>query len=249
MLITERKIGVFKIANIYFLEEPVTLNLQDCDMLTCHTYKNWGDIEGYEKSKCLTTIIDLNQDIDVIWRRLKRQHKRHIRRAEKNGTNVRISNNYLEFHHVYKKFLKQKNFSDRFGLRMLSSQFMQKYCVLFIAENKGEIMGGNIYFHDKDNAFLVESAYTIKENTIENKKRSTDANSYLHWEAMRYFKNMDIINYDLGDISSDDININHKMPGGEYFKRCFGGDVIPRYQYMKFNSRLTKSLFSFWNSL
>jgi lipid II:glycine glycyltransferase (peptidoglycan interpeptide bridge formation enzyme) len=247
MLITERKFGIFKFVNIYFVEELVNVNTLDYDVITNHSYENWGDIKGYRKNKCLTTIIDLSQDIDVIWKKFNRQHKRHIRRAENNGTNVTVNKYYDEFYQINKKFLQQKKFADLSRVNILSSQFMQKYGILFIAENQGEILGGNLYFHDKDNALLVGSAYKNKENTTENKKRSTDINCYLHWEAMQYLKNLGITNYDLGDVSSDNININHHLKGGEYFKRCFGGDVIPRYQYLKFNSRFNKLLLYSWN--
>ena len=159
-----------------------------------------------------------------------------------------MSNNYEGFHQIYKQFLKQNNYVDPFGLNIVSPQFMRKYGILFIAENQGEILGWNLYFHDKNNVLLLESAYNV-ETTIENKKKSADANCYLHWEAMQYFKNMDIIFYDLGDVSSDDIHIHHHMNGGEYFKRCFGGDVIPRYAYMKFHSHFSKVLFHGWNFL
>jgi len=249
MLITERKVGIFNFAIIYFTDEPLSIAFPYCDVVTYYTYKNWGDIKEYEKNKCLTTIIDLTQDCDVIWKRICRQHKRHIRRAEKNGTIVKISSNYEEFHQIYTQFLKQKNFTVPFGLNILSSEFMQKYGVLFVAENQGELIGGNLYFHDKDTALLVNIAYKNFENTIENKNRKAAANCYLHWKAIQYFKKMDIIKYDLGDVSSDDINISHKLNGGEYFKRCFGGEVISVYRYTKFNSRVNKLFFHLWNFL
>jgi len=88
MLITERKFGIFKFVNVYFAEEPGTADIPDCDIVTYHTYKNWGDIKGFDKIQFLITKIDLNQDIDEIWNKIKRQHKRHIRRAEKNGSRL-----------------------------------------------------------------------------------------------------------------------------------------------------------------
>jgi len=244
MLITERKFGIFKFVNVYFAEELGTANIPDCDVVTYHTSTNWGDIKGFDRTQDLVTKIDLNQDIDEIWNNIKRQHKRHIRRAEKNGTEVSVNSNYEKFHQIYKNFFKQKNYMDQIGLKILSLQFMQKYGILFIAENHGEIKGGNFYFYDEHNACLVDSAYQKIENTIENKKQSTDANCYLHWEAMKYFKNMDIVNYDFGDVSCDDTKINHTMNGGEYFKRSFGGKVISRYEYRKFKSHFNKLLFS-----
>jgi lipid II:glycine glycyltransferase (peptidoglycan interpeptide bridge formation enzyme) len=249
MLITERKYGIFKSVNVFFAELPGTADIPDCDLVTYHTYKNWGDIKGFERTNYLTTTIDLSQSIDVMWNKITRQHKRHIKRAVKNGTDITVSENYEWFYQVNKKCLKQKKLADPIGLNIRPSKFMQKYGTLFIAENHGEILGANLYFHDEKNALYVEGICKNIENNIENKKWSIDANCYLHWVAMKYFKNMHIINYDLGCVSCDDTKINHTMNGGEYFKRSFGGNVISRYTYVKFNSRFSKLLFHSWNHL
>jgi len=132
MLITERKFGIFIFVNVYFAEKPGTADIPDCSVVSYHTYKNWGDIKGFDRIQYLITKIDLSQDLDEIWNNIKRQHKRHIRRAEKNGIKVTVSNNYEEFHQMCKKFLKQKNYADPSGLDILSSQFMQKYGILFM---------------------------------------------------------------------------------------------------------------------
>jgi len=246
MLKTERKFWIFKIGKIYFSDDPLTTFLPDCDVVTYRTYKNWGEIKGFERKKCLTTTIDLSQSIDVIWNKIQRQHKRHIHRSEKNGTKVSLSKNYEEFYQLYKKFLKQKNYTDFFGVNVLSSKFIKKYGILFIAEKNSEILGGNLYFHDKNNALLASSVYQIMENNIDNKKASIDANCSMQWEAMQYFKNLDIINYDLGDLSCDEINLNRQKSGGDYFKRCFGGEITSGYEYRKFHSRFTKLCFDSW---
>jgi hypothetical protein len=249
MLITEKDFGIFKIVNVYFIEELVNSGIPNSNVVTYHSYENWENIIGYEKNKCLTTKINLNQDIDIIWKKIKRQHIRHIRRAEKNDIKIIKNYRYEEFHLIYNNFLKQKNFRRAFGLNLLSSKFMRKYGTLFIAEKQNEIIGGNYYVHDNYNAILIESAYRITENTTENKKQSLDASCYLHWQAMKYFKNKGIINYDLGEVDCIGLNINHQMNGGDYFKLSFGGDVIPRYYYTKFNNHFDKLLFRSWNLL
>lgn len=249
MLITEKKYGTLKIVNIFFMEEPVTANIPDCDVIIYHTYKNWGNIEGFDRISYLTTTIDLRQNIDNIWCKIHRQHKRHIRRAKNEGTRVFVSDNYEEFHRIYTRFMKQKNYADRFGFNIPSSKFMRKYGLLFIAENKGEILGGNIYFNNNGNVLLAHSAYQKSGNSIENTKQSVDANCYLQWEAIQYFKNLDGISYDLGGLDSDEINIHHQMPGLNYFKLSFGGDIISHYEYRRFDSRFNKLLFSSWNFL
>jgi hypothetical protein len=235
MLITERKYGVTKIVKIFFSQAPLTVNLPDCDVLSYFSYKNWGEIEGFEKKQGLTTTIDLSQDIDIIWNKIKRQQKRHIRRAEKEGTKVTISNNYKGFQKIFKGFLKQKNYADPSGLNVPTSDFMKKYGVLFLAENQGEILGGNLYFHDEHNALSAFIAYPLLKNSLGETKRIYDANCSIHWEAIRYFNTLDVINYDLG--------------AANYFTRSFGGEDTSRYEYRKFNSRFNKLLFHSWNLL
>jgi len=244
MLITERKFGIYKIVNVYFAENLETADIPDYDIVTYHTFKNWGNIKGFDRTHCFTTTIDLSQGIDEIWNKIKRQHKRHIRRSEKNGTIVTVSDNFKEFHQIHKRFLKQKKYTGLVGIKILPLEFMQKYGILFIAENQGETLGGNLYFHDDHNALLICHAYQLNGNTIEGNKQIADANCYLHWEAMHYFKNLNVINYDLGGLGSNEIHINHQMHGLDYFKRSFGGNVIAQYEYRKFKSHFNKSLFS-----
>jgi len=249
MLITERKFGIYKIVNIFFAEKPVTYSLPDCDVIIYHTYKNWENVEGFERIHYPTTTMDLSQGIEDIWNKFHRQHRRHIRRAEKNGTKVSVSDKFEEFHRIYKKFLKQKNYADRFGLNIPSSKFMQKYGTLLIAENHGEILTGNLYFHDGENALLVNGAYKIFGNNIDNYKLSADASCYLDWVAMQYFKNLGVINYDLGGLKEGELKLHHKMPGLNYYKLSFGGDIITQYEFQKFNSRFNNLLFRSWEFL
>jgi hypothetical protein len=247
MLITERKFGIFKILNIYFVNESFKNNFQDWDFVRYCTYKNLGEINGFERYQFSTTTIDLSQNIDVIWNKIKRHHKRHIRRAEKNGTQVKVSHNYEGFYQNYKKFLKQKNYADILGLSSLSPQFMQKYGILFVAENQGESLGGNLYFHDNNSTLLTRIFYQNFENSLE--KNIYDANCFIHWEAIQYFKNRDFSNYDLGGLNSGKMKIDQQMPGLDFFKLSFGGDIIQRYEYRKFSSKCNKLLFHSKNAL
>ena len=233
MLITERKYGMIKIVNIFFSDEPVTVNLPDYDMLTYNTYKNWDEVEGFEKIQTLATIIDLSQGTEGIWGKINRQHKRHIRQAEKNGIKIGVSNKYEEFHKIHKKFLIQKNYAGPLGLNIVSSHFMQKYGILFTAEYEGEIVGGNLFFQDENNALSASIAYQLSENSGDKNKMIFDASCLIHWEAMQHFKNLGVVNYHLG-------GVNH-------FTQSFGGDIIPQYNYLKFNSRFYGTIFRIGN--
>lgn len=130
-------------------------------------------------------------------------------------------------------------------MNISGSKFIQKYGTILIVENQNEILGRNLYFHDKYNALLMDNLYQDIKNNQENKKLSIDANCYLHWEVMKYFKNLGIINYDLGEVASDEMNINHQMKGGEFFKRNFGGYLSYNYEYRKFKSPVIKNIIQF----
>jgi lipid II:glycine glycyltransferase (peptidoglycan interpeptide bridge formation enzyme) len=252
MLITERKFQIFNIANIYFFEEPVPINpinLPNCDVLTYHTYENCGNIDGFYKMSYFTTTIDLKQDIDVIWNKIKRQHKRSIHRAKKTDITITLCNNYKEFHQRYKKFLKLKNYADPSGISIPSLEFMQKYGILFITKSQGKTLGGNLFFHDDYNVLHAFSEYEKFGNMRDKNKLISDSNCYMQWEAMQYFKNMGLINYDLGGLMSDEMITNPQKQGLNYYKLRFGGDIKSRYEYRKFNSLFLKSLFNSWNFL
>jgi|WetSurMetagenome_2_1015567.scaffolds.fasta_scaffold123501_2 hypothetical protein len=244
MFITERKFGILKIVNVYFAEKPGTADISDYDVVTYHTFQNWGTIKGIDRAHYFTTTIDLSQNLGDIWNKIKRQHRRHIRRAEKNGTIVTVSDDYKKFHQIHKNFVKQKKYAGLAGIKILPLEFIQKYGTLFIAENQGEPLGGNLYFHDDHNTLLVCHAYKQPGNSVESNKQIADANCLIHWKAMEYFKNLKVINYDLGGLGSNEIHINNQMHGLDYFKRSFGGNVISHYEYRKFKSHFNKSLFS-----
>ena len=238
MLITERKFWIFTFLTIYFADKPLTTKLPNHDFITYHSYKKWKEHDGYEENKYLISLIDLNQNIDTIWKRMSRQHKRHINRSIKNGTIVTVSNDFEKFHEIYENFLRQKNFLGPMGINVLPLSYMRKYATLIVAENQGEMVAANIYLHDHRYALLLESVYPVIENTVENKKRSTDANCSILWEAMKYFKKMDLVSLDIGELSCENINSDPLASGGDYFKRCFGGEFVPRFKYRKFNAPL-----------
>lgn len=53
MLITKRKIGIFEITHIFFLEDPDSINIPNSDVVTYHTCLDCGDIKGFEKKNIL----------------------------------------------------------------------------------------------------------------------------------------------------------------------------------------------------
>jgi hypothetical protein len=246
MLITERKFGIFNIVNIYFAREYMSENIPVSDVITFHTYKNWGKIPGFEKRRLLTQTIDLSQSKDSIWEDLHRVRKRQILRAQKCGIKVIMSAKYEEYNQLYKKFLKRKCYGDPSKFDILSSKFMQEYGVLFISEYQGEMLGGYLYIHDQDTTVAIVVAYQDFDNSFERKRLISDANSYIQWEAMQYFKNLGLVTYDFGGLSGDGTNINQKTHGGNFYKRSFGGKLFSQYQYTKFNSNFYKLLFNSW---
>jgi lipid II:glycine glycyltransferase (peptidoglycan interpeptide bridge formation enzyme) len=246
MLITERKCVFFKSCHIYFFDEPFFNYTPICDVVTYHTYKNRGIINGFDRIHCLTTTIDLSQDTDLIWNKIKRQHKRHIIRAEKNRTQVMMSDNYKGFNEIYKKFHQKKNYTNLFGLNVFPLQFIKKYGKIFIAENQDEILAGSLFFHDDQNSLLISMPYKIFGNSIDKNKLISDANCLIQWEAIQYFKNLGITTYDFGGLGNSEKI--HPKYGLDYYKRSFGGDVISQYDYVKFNSRYKKLLFHFAES-
>ena len=139
MFITKKKFGIFKIVNIWFAEKPAIADFSDCDVIIYHTNKDRGIIAGFERINYFSTTINISQNLDEIWRKIKRQHKRHIRRAKNSDTIVTLSNNYEEFYQIHKSFLKRKKYTDIFGLKILPLEFMQKFkgfCLLLKTKMK-----------------------------------------------------------------------------------------------------------------
>ncbi len=235
--INKKKV-VFNFKQIWFADFPFDVN--DASRVIFKDCKNELDRVGFARHKMTTLIIDITQDLDKIWKDMDKSSCRYmINRGEKEGVIVRISNDpkdFNEFNKINNNLRKLKGLSGGGGM-----EEYQKDGILFMAEYKGEIIGGQLYIFDKNNFRLISAASKRLEA---DKKKSIiigSANRLILWEAIKYAKTIGAKEFDLGGYYVG-IKKDEQKEKLNSFKESFGGKITVRYDYLKDYSKIYKFL-------
>ena len=234
MLLISRKASIFKIKEIWFADSPY--DVDNCHSVKFNACKNKVDTNDFNCEKHTTITIDLTQDLDKIWKKMKKSSCRYaITRAEKDEIKIKVNQNYNEFFKIYHSFRNKK------GLSTISSflwnpeiEIMNHNGTLFTAEFNNEILSGNFYLEDKNNIRWILGA--SKRLAVDREKATLigNANRLIIWEAIKYAKNKGIKEFDLGGYSlSADKDKNNPKYGINRFKESFGGELKVYYTYYK----------------
>jgi hypothetical protein len=236
----DKKIIMFDIKEVHFSDNP--FNIKGCDSVVFEFCRNKVDSEGFTCQQVNTLLIDLTQDLEVIWRNIHDSTKRYIKRAEKDNVKIRVSENYDQFYQIYRSFIQKKGMTSLFqvfGVATTPLEMMRKYGTLFIAEYDGEILSGEICLEDRSTIELLVTASKRLDVDKEKTKLISCANRLLHWEIIKYAKDKHIDNYDFGGLwPAEEAEKDEMKKGINSFKLSFGGEIVTRYHYHKNYSKL-----------
>lgn len=234
MLEMYRRIFLFKIKDIWWADEPY--DVEGCDAVTFHACKNRvrASKKGFTCEKFTTLVIDLTQDLGMIWKNMSKSSCRYaINRAKRDGVRLKLNQNYDEFYKIYCSFINRKKIS----LGYLKPEIMKKYGTLFVAEFEGEILAGQFYLEDENNIrWLVGASKRLDVN----KEKATligNANKLIIWHAIKYAKKKGIKEFDMGGAILDKNDPRYSITK---FKHGFGGQIAIRYIYRKYYSNIYK---------
>lgn len=217
----------FKTKIVWFSEAPFDIN--GYDGVIFHACTKNVDLEGFSKNEFTTLTIDLTQDLDKIWRNMSKSSCRSaIKRAEREGIEILVNQEYKAFLEINKKFRIAKNL-PAFDVDV---DFMRKYGTLFISIIDKTLLGGQLYLNDDNNIRWLLGASKRLEVTDNIQSLIGAANRLMIWEAIQYSKNNGINRFDMGgyytgkeaDPQKERINI---------FKKSFGGNIATQYIYEK----------------
>ena len=230
----ERKGHIFKTKEIWFSEYPYEVD--GCHSVIFRACKNKVDLDEFECKEFITFVIDLTQDLDTIWTHMGKKSCRYeIKRAVREGIQIRLNEDYQEFYEINRSFRREKGLSTTTE----PPQFMRKYGTLFTAEVAGDIVAGQLYLEDRDNIrWLIGASKRLevgKEKTI----LIGCANRLMIWEAMKYAKGKGIKEFDFGGYYSGGKGAEI-LDTPNLFKQSFGGKVTTRYIYQKDYSKIYK---------
>lgn len=204
-----RRLHVFLYINVF--DEMVILKssfireawfadkMQLSDAIAFSKYRQYrGDaVPWYMKAETFyTSVIDLKSDLDSILRAFSSTTRYEVRRALKEGAVFGLVEDKNEFIHFYNEFARGK------GLKELRS--VSKYgCSLIITSVSvgDEVLCMHAYVIDEElrRVRLLYSASHFRSADQASKKGLIGiANKFLHFEDMRYFKELAYEEYDLG---------------------------------------------------
>lgn len=238
MLTLDRKILMFKLKEIHFSDYPY--DVEGCDVVSFLFCKNKVYAEGFTCVQELTLVIDLTQDLDTIWRNIKRgSYKNSINKAEREGVEIKISQKYEEFYRIHKSFEQKKGIASPFGMGAANLETMKRYGTLFVADYNGEIISGHLCLEDEANLKVWLGGSKRLEVDREKALLIGRANRLLHWEEIKYAKRKGIREFDWGGLwSEEEADKDERKKGINFFKLGFGGEIVTRYSYQKVYSSL-----------
>ena len=195
--------------------------LRKADFVMCRTVRhNNMDMDlsrfGFQKTLDFETyIIDISQPSEVIWNNFKSECRTRIRKAQKNGIEIRIEtdDSYIaEFWEISKEVFRKSGieptFSQRFLTELHRNLFPKRLCVLS-ANYEGRRIAMLVIPHDD-----VTAMYWAGRGF--NSTLSLCPNNLLHWEAILECKRRNLVWYDF---------ISSKGKTGT-FKSTFGPSKI-----------------------
>ena len=192
-----------------------------------------SNLGGFHKKKGLTSIIDLNQTLELVWSGMRDKFMRkQIEKGERNGIKVTQSSNFKEFEILYRKFRRKYSLpQDRVSL-------FKKRSFIFSAYYGGKLIAGGLFLGDGINmrAYALASLRQSKSGRL--REIVGQANRMVIWEAIKFAHNTGHKSFDLGGINPNSPN-PHQVSLAE-FKEAFGGTRCENYYYYKVYSPILR---------
>jgi lipid II:glycine glycyltransferase (peptidoglycan interpeptide bridge formation enzyme) len=172
----------------------------------------------------LTVILDITQSEEEILKQMRKTTRYEIRKAEKEGITVKVSENPDDLQEFYKHqlFLAKKHAFVPFSYTFLRKQFET-----FVQEHKA------VLFHSMLEETLLASAFVIfyNQEAVYHYGISTPENSHLpgsyacQWAAIKEAKKRGMKKYNFWGVAPQGAS-HHRFSGVSIFKRGFGGTEV-----------------------
>ena len=188
------------------------------------------EAEGYHALPLYTIVIDLEKPIQEVWRALKKDARKGVRKAERSGVNVEIADDWQEWEEYYKIYLlhsiKKHYSANPHGFFEEMYKLNRKnLCRLFVAKYDGRIVAGKLCLVQGGDLVSIQSASL--EAFLAYKP-----NNLVQWRSIEWAAENGVTAYHFRGLPEKTAYLH-----GEYeYKRRWGGYVQPHYHY--FSSRV-----------
>jgi hypothetical protein len=199
----------------------------------------WFLIQAATQGKTLapfkTQIINLRQDVGVIFSKLSSNTRYKIKRAEREGLIPSLaltpSKDALEsFANFFDEFAKQKKLPPCNRKKLIALHHKNAVFLSSTREASGELLTSHAYVKDNDSrrVRLLYSASHFR-GVAESSQRNLigRANRLLHWYEIQRLKEAHFTHYDLGGLPLN--NTDEEKNAIARFKLEFGGDQVVEY--------------------
>jgi hypothetical protein len=213
------------VANLY-----ITSKIRSNDRIVYQKYKN-------NLGKCATFLIDLNKDIEVIYKNFSKGHKSSIQKALKLEVDVSIYKNQEAIPYIFEYLETQKKLyqrrKDSFSVLYLKDEkflrniFNNQYNNVYfaVARYKNKTAATGIFIS------IANSIFYYSGNSDYELVRESQAANLLQYEMIKYAKSLGLEIFDLGGADVE-LNPDSEDYGVTLFKKGFGGELAI-YDYGK----------------
>jgi len=247
LITTYRKRGI-RISHVWFMEERDSLPDIDTDIFYVHDCA-FDNIPTFSAivAKQRTWVSNLTMSEDDIMRGLSSESRRRIRRAQDDGISVNVftSRELLareslleEFGSCHERMFEQKGLSSIFNNDILKTYIEADMLVLTVASYGGRNIAFHSYITSKERVRGHYSVSVFRDGNMDSKILQ-NANLYLHFKDMLYFKNRGVTYYDWAGIQS------FENPSSiDLFKMKFPGEKRIHYNLFVGKSMVGKGILS-----
>lgn len=234
IILLERKFLSIKMNSYYFLRENVS-----SEKLT--------DIEGFSHSlvpkkqlqQLETLFIDLTKSEEELYKSLHRTNRKQIKKAACKNLYIEVLEKpsmgdiraFQKFYNHFSAFVNTYSCNSFHVNTMNKLKDKNALIITKVMNEAMEVLCYRVYITDGGIAFCLYSAshFRMKEKT-EEKRLLSEANRYLIWKNILFFKEQKHKVFDMGGLTANQ-NIRN-------FKMEFGGEIAHVYSGYKANSRI-----------
>ena len=219
-----------KFTKIWFAKK---LNMND--MFKFVMYKQSSltkNIFGFVRVPFYTLLIDLKEDVDILFTRIRKNTKYKINRASRDGVKFAIHEDIDTFLEYYNKFASLKELGQLKKEELI--KLNQNLIITKAINEESDTYVMHSYVCDKElkkvRLFHSASFYESDDKKIRNLVGM--ANRFLHFEDMKYFKDNGYEEYDFGGYAYNTQDKHLKNIND--FKSAFGGVLVEQSDYYSY---------------
>jgi lipid II:glycine glycyltransferase (peptidoglycan interpeptide bridge formation enzyme) len=173
----------------------------------------------------ISVVLDLTPDLEQILKSMRQNHRNLIRRAERDGIEIRTSQSEQSLktlHKLLQQTAQRHNFTP-FSYNYIKNEFQafpEAERLIFEAYKDNELLGSAIIFFYGDTA-----VYRHSGSTDHPLYKKLPFNYLLQWEVIKTAKFRGLNYYNFWGIAPEN-KPNHPFQGITTFKKGFGGETI-----------------------